>query len=82
MVMKKTFWVAAILAMLFVMASYETNQDFRPVTQLSNAALEMAGLNIEMGGMSYIAVSMITQYFILLTVFYFIMRSVAKSFAH
>ena len=80
MVMKKTFWVSAILAMLLVIGSYESDYQFRPVSQISSAALEMAGLSIEAGGTSYLAISMMTQYFILVTVFYFFLRSIAKSF--
>ncbi len=82
MVMKKTFWISAILSMLLVIGSYEANYQFKPVSQISTAALEMAGLGIEIGGTSYFALSMITQYFILITVFYFFLRSIAKSFTN
>ena len=80
MVMTKTFWVSAILAMLVVMASYSSNNHFYPVSDLSNTALEVSGLNMQFGDAGYFAVSMLTQYLILLAVFYFFLRSVAKSF--
>jgi hypothetical protein len=80
MVMTKTFWVSAVLAMLLVMVSYSAHYDFRPVSEISSAALEMTGMNVNLSDTGYFAASMITQYLILLTVFYFILRSVAKSF--
>ncbi len=80
MVMKKTFWVSAILAMLIVVGSYGTNHEMKPVSDISSAALEISGLNTKLGDTSYFVTSMMTQYFIILTVFYFFMRSIAKSF--
>ena len=79
MVMAKTFWVSAVLAMLFVMASY-SDFGFTPMSDFSNAALEMTGMTVESGGASMMIMGMMTQYLILLGVFYFFLRSVAKSF--
>ena len=80
MVMKKTFWLSAILAMLLVMANYTANNDFSPVSDISSAALEVTGLDAQLSDTTYLAASMITQYVILLGVFYFFLRSISKSF--
>ena len=80
MVMTKTFWVSAILSMLLVIASYSVNNDFSPVSDISSAALEITGLNTQLNDTTYLVASMITQYVILLGVFYFFLRSIAKSF--
>ena len=80
MVKTKTFWVSAILAMILVMASYSANNTLSPVFDVSSAALEITGLSVNLNDTSYLIASMMTQYLILLTVFYFILRSISGSF--
>jgi len=80
MVNTKAFWLSAVLAMVIVMASYSAYNEFSPVSDISNAALEVTGMSVNLSDTSYILMSMVTQYLILLTVFYFFLRSVAKSF--
>lgn len=80
MVKTKTFWISAVLAMLLVMASYSANNTLKPVSDVSSAALEITGLSVNLNDTTYLVASMITQYLILLTVFYFILRSISNSF--
>jgi hypothetical protein len=80
MVMKKTFWLSAVFAMLLIAGSYGTNHDFKPISEIGTAALEMSGLSTTLGGTTSFALNMFTQYFIVMGVIYFFLRTVAKSF--
>jgi hypothetical protein len=80
MVMKKTFWISAFLAMLILMASYNSESSFNVVSDLSNAALHVSGIGMQLGDTSYFVMNMLTQYIMLLSVFYFFLRSIAHGF--
>jgi hypothetical protein len=80
MVMKKTFWLSAVSAMLLIVGSYYTNQSFGPVSEIGTAALEMTGLTPALGITTSFAVNMVAQYFVVVGVIYFFVRTIAKSF--
>jgi hypothetical protein len=80
MVMKKTFLVSMMLAVLLLSSSYNTESSLRSVSGVGHAALEVTGLPVVPSDSAAFAVGSLIEYAIVVGAFYFFLRSVARSF--